>query len=63
MLLGEMHAHVDRRVHVGEPCTVVAWKIAAEGRRYVAGTALYDEDGEPCARAIATWIELRTPPA
>ena len=63
MLLGEMHAHVDRRVHVGEPCTVVAWKIAVEGRRHLAGTALYDEDGEPCARALATWIELRTPPA
>lgn len=59
MLLGEMHAHLDRRVHVGEPCTVVAWRISAEGRRHYAGTALYDEDGELCARARATWIELK----
>lgn len=59
MLLGEMHAHIDRRVHTGEPCTVVAWKLGAEGRRHHAGTALYDEDGELCARARATWIELK----
>jgi hypothetical protein len=59
MLLGEMQAHVDRRVHVGESCTVTGWRIAAEGRKYIAGTAIFDEDGELCARARATWIELR----
>jgi acyl-coenzyme A thioesterase PaaI-like protein len=59
MVLGEMQAHVDRRVHVGEPCTVIGWKIAAEGRRHVAGTAVFDEDGELCARARATWVELK----
>ena len=60
MLLGEMLAHVDRPVHVGEPCTVIGWRIAAaEGRKHYAGTAIFDEDGELCARARATWIELR----
>jgi hypothetical protein len=59
MLLGEMQAHLDRRVHVGESCTVIGWRIAAEGRKHVAGTAIFDEDGELCARARATWIELR----
>jgi hypothetical protein len=58
MVLGEMQAHVDRRVHVGEPCTVIGWKIGAEGRKHYAGTAIFDEDGELCARARATWIEL-----
>jgi len=60
MLLGEMHAHVDRRVHVGESCTVIGWKIGSEGRKYLAGTAIFDEDGELCARAIATWVEPRS---
>ena len=49
MLLGEMQAHVDRRVHVGEPCTVIGWSIGAEGRKHQAGTAIFDEDGELCA--------------
>jgi acyl-CoA thioesterase FadM len=57
MLLGEMQAHVDRRVHVGESCTVIGWKIDADGRKHRAGTAIYDEDGVLCARAQATWIE------
>jgi hypothetical protein len=59
MMLGEMQAHVDRRVHVGEPCTVIGWRLGAEGRRHYAGTAIFDEDGELCARARATWVELK----
>jgi hypothetical protein len=58
MLLGEMQAHVDRRVHVGEACMVIGWRIASEGRKHRCGTAVFDEDGELCARAQATWIEI-----
>ena len=58
MLLGEMQAHVDRRVHVGEACMVLGWLIASEGRKHRCGTAIFDEDGELCARALATWIEV-----
>jgi hypothetical protein len=60
MVLGEMHAHVDRRVHAGESCTVIGWKLGSDGRKHYAGTAIFDQDGELCARARATWIELRT---
>ncbi|MGI9247286.1 MAG: hypothetical protein ACR2I8_11405 [Steroidobacteraceae bacterium] len=59
MLLGEMQAHVDRRVHVGEPCTVIGWALGGEGRRHHSGTAIFDEDGELCARARATWVEVK----
>ncbi len=59
MLLGEFIAHIDRRVHVDEPCVIVGWRIGASGRKFEVGTALFDEDGEPCARARAVWIELR----
>ena len=47
------------RKRVGEACTVIGWKIAADGRKHVAGTAIFDEDGELCARARAVWIELK----
>jgi len=56
-LLGEFTAHVDRCVHVEEPCRVIAWHISSQGRKHQAGTALFDEDGELCGRARATWIE------
>ena len=62
MLLGEFTAHVDRRVHVDEPCVIVGWRVSAAGRKYEVGTALFDEDGELCAKARAVWIELRPAP-
>ena len=61
MLLGELTAHVDRCVHIDEPCTVIAWPIESKGRRHITGTAVFDEDGELCARARAVWIEPANP--
>jgi hypothetical protein len=59
MLLGEFTAHVDRRVHVDEPCVVIGWRLAIKGRKYEVGTALFDHAGGLCAQARATWIEPR----
>jgi hypothetical protein len=59
MLLGEFTAHIDRCVHIDEPCVVVGWRISVTGRKYEVGTALFDEDGQLCARARALWIELK----
>lgn len=56
-LLGEFTAHVDRCVHIEEPCRVIGWHVASSGRKHVAGTALFDGDGELCGRAKAVWIE------
>jgi hypothetical protein len=60
MLLAEFTAHLDRRVHVGESCTVIGWRIASNGRKHEAGTALFDGRGELCGRARALWIEPRS---
>lgn len=59
MLLAEFTAHLDRLVHVGEPCTIIGWKISSSGRKHEAGTALFDGKGELCGRARALWIEPR----
>jgi hypothetical protein len=56
-LLGEFTAHVDRLVHIDEPCRIIGWPLGSNGRKHEAGTALFDEDGELCARAKAVWIE------
>ena len=60
MLLGQLTAHVDRLIHVGESCTVVGWKISSSGRKHEAGTAVFDGDGELCGRARAVWVEPRS---
>jgi hypothetical protein len=60
-LLGEFTAHVDRLVHIDEPCRIIGWPISSKGRKHEAGTALFDEDGELCGRARATWIEPAAP--
>jgi hypothetical protein len=60
MLLAEFTAHLDRLVHVGEPCTLIGWKLATSGRKHEAGTALFDGNGELCGRARALWIEPKT---
>lgn len=60
MLLGEYTVHVDRRVHIGESCVIVGWRLASEGRKHEVATMLFDEDGEPCARARGLWIAPRS---
>jgi hypothetical protein len=57
LLLAEFTAHIDRRVHVGESCTLIGWSLGAQGRKRAAGTALYDGRGQLCGRARALWIE------
>ena len=59
LLLAEFTAHIDRRVHIGESCTLIGWSLGTEGRKRAAGTALYDGQGQLCARARALWIEPR----
>jgi len=59
MLLGEFTVHIDRCVHIDEPCIVIGWRIAVSGRKHEVGTALFDYDGDLCARARALWIEPR----
>jgi len=57
-LLGELAVHIDRPVHIDEPCVVIGWRISVDRRKHFVGTALFDEDGERCALGEATWIVL-----
>jgi hypothetical protein len=60
-LLGELAVHIDRLVRIEKPCIVAGWPISCAGRKHRVATALYDEDGVPVARGLATWIELPDP--
>lgn len=56
-LLGLYAARIHRRVRIGEPCVIVGWELGRDGRKHYTGTAIYDEAGELCGLATATWIE------
>lgn len=57
-LLGTMTGEVLRRPRAGEPCVVLAWPLAREGRKETAGVALFSADGELLARAHQVWIVM-----
>ena len=56
-LLGTYAARIDRCVHLDTPCVVIGWALKHEDRKHVVGTAIFDNFGELCGRALATWIE------
>jgi hypothetical protein len=58
-LLGRLAAAQTGDVRVGEPHIVMGWRVAAEGRKVVAGSALFTAHGQPVAVARATWIRVR----
>ena len=58
-LLGRMTANVLRPIVPGRPCVVSAWPIAVNGRKHVAGSAIFSAEGELLAHAEAVWVELQ----
>jgi hypothetical protein len=56
MLLGRLTARVDGSVSPGEACVVVAWRIGEEGRKLIAGSAVYGEDGSLRGLGRAVWF-------
>ncbi len=55
-MTGRMIGQVFHRPKPDEPCMVVGWKVGAEGRKLLAGTAVYTRSGTLCAQALSTWI-------
>ena len=52
-----------RRPRAGEECIVVAWPLLREGRKELAGVALFSAGGELMARAQQVWIVMQAQPA
>ena len=61
VLLGELWAHLELSPRCDEPCVVVGWEIAHEGRKHRTGTALFDADGRCAGYAAGIWIEVPRP--
>ncbi len=58
MVLGRLCVALDASARAGERLLVLAWPIALEGRRGVAGAALCDTSGRILGRARAIWVSL-----
>lgn len=58
IVLGSLTAEILDRPSSGENCIAAGWKISSQGRKRLAGTALFSEHGRVLARAQAVWIEI-----
>lgn len=62
-LLGTMTSEVLRRPRAGEETIVMAWPIEQQGRKFLAGVALFSADGALMARGSQIWIARARPAA
>ena len=58
MVLGRLCVALEGPLHAGERALVIAWPVAREGRRGIAGAALFAASGRRVAAARATWVSL-----
>jgi len=57
-VLGRMTVRQITPVKAGEPHVVVGWRLACDGRKVSAGSAVFTAAGQPAGIARATWIRL-----
>jgi hypothetical protein len=55
-LLGRIVLAQHRAVRADQDLIVTGWQIGRDGKKLLAGTALFTADGELCAAAKATWF-------
>lgn len=55
-MLGRLSVRIVKPVRAAERCVITGFTLGHEGRKYYAGTALFDATGALCAVARAVWI-------
>lgn len=58
VVLGQLSAVIKDRLQPGDKCVVMGWPMHVEGRKRIAGSAVFSESGRVVALARATWIEV-----
>lgn len=55
-LLGRMTIEFFKPLKAGVETQIMGWRIEVDGRKMIAGTALFDDKGDLIARAKQTWF-------
>jgi hypothetical protein len=58
IVLGKLAVSIEHDIQINKKYIVIGWPIMIEGRKLLAGTAIFTESGKLCAKAKATWIDL-----
>jgi hypothetical protein len=58
VLLGELAVALRGDVYADEPCVLLAWQIAHQGRKHHTASVLYGASGDCRGVGLATWIEV-----
>lgn len=58
IVLGELTAKIEGEVSPGDRCVAMGWNMGGEGRKHIAGSAVFSEDGKLIGIARATWVEI-----
>ena len=58
VVLGELAVTILGSVKAGDRCVVLGWPLGVEGRKRLAGTAIYAPNQRLLALARAVWIEV-----
>ncbi|MEM8608187.1 MAG: hypothetical protein AAGF92_13840 [Myxococcota bacterium] len=58
VVLGRMTFEQFAPVHAGGRYSVVGWALGRDGRKLHCGTAVFDVEGNVCAAAKHTWLQL-----
>jgi hypothetical protein len=57
-LLGRLAVRQLAPIQAGEPHVVTGWRLSREGRKMLAGSALFTAGGDLAGVGLATWIQL-----
>jgi len=60
-VIGQLAAKLERPVEPGARHVALGWPLGVDGRKWLGGSAVFNETGELCAYARGLWIELRRP--
>ena len=58
-MLGRLTVRIEAPVRADERNLVIGWTLGSEGRKFHAGTALFNQRGQLCAYAKAVWIGVK----
>ena len=58
VVLGELSVRIESAVSPFDKCVVMGWRIGVDGKKHVAGSAIFAESGKVIAVGRATWIEI-----